>query len=718
MKKLIALNILQLLVGLNICYSQSLRNDGVILKNGQPFFPIGYYAEGFNTLAEHNYVANTLSAAGFNLMYTENVVLTNDNYSTFLDNCAIKGIYNIINFYDPSVAIDAPMTAFINDFKNKPSIFFWGIADDANNYKANDVIRKHNLAKSLDTKLTYQSFYDGGLKLDSTVGIVDVSAMQSYPIFENGNIDRDWDLFREIVSKCKAQGKASIANLQIYKWEESDTYRWPTAAEADVHAYLAIVAGFKGILFYTFKDYGTNSTIDITQTALWNTTKQFAGEVLNPSFQKALLNGIHTESGAANDTQLYYGKWLLNGEEYIVAVNAKNTSASISIPVAGDSGVSLFPNRAHTLFLSGGNLMGTMDAMQIQIYKVTDSSDGGNSGTGNVILEKWSGISGTAVSDIPVITLPTSTYTLTKVEIPPNSDNNYGVRIRGYILPTTTGNYTFYVAGDDNTDLFLSTNNLPENKSRIAYHTDWTNYRQWDKFTTQQSASISLEVGGRYYFEALMKQGEGNDNMSIGWKGPNIDTITIISSTNIEKYIEVLPVNIINFTGKLTNIGNQINWATTNEINNNYFELERKEGNSNEFAKIATIKGAGTTQIKQLYSYLDKNNNLNTCYYRLKQFDFDGKFSYSKTIAIQSNLKDEVSFYPNPFKDEINVVVSDDLKPGTIVSLYNVLGNNCIIPFTRSRNSIKLKTNNLPIGSYVLSIISGQTIYTKIVIKH
>ena len=69
----------------------------------------------------------------------------------------------------------------------------------------------------------------------------------------------------------------------------------------------------------------------------------------------------------------------------------------------------------------------------------------------------------------------------------------YGTRMRGYITAPVTGNYTFWIASDDNSELWLSSlNDNPANKVRIGWVSGWTDSRQWDKFSTQKSAAVPL----------------------------------------------------------------------------------------------------------------------------------------------------------------------------------------------------------------------------------
>ena len=74
----------------------------------------------------------------------------------------------------------------------------------------------------------------------------------------------------------------------------------------------------------------------------------------------------------------------------------------------------------------------------------------------------------------------------------------------GYICPPSTGNYIFWIASDASAELWLSTTGSPANKVKIAYNTSSTNSRQWTKYATQKSVSISLTTG--QLCEALMKE--------------------------------------------------------------------------------------------------------------------------------------------------------------------------------------------------------------------
>lgn len=140
--------------------------------------------------------------------------------------------------------------------------------------------------------------------------------------------------------------------------------------------------------------------------------------------------------------------------------------------------------------------------------------------TGNVVRETWTGISGKTVTSIPVSQPPTQTSLLTSLEIPTNEGSNFGDRIRGTITAPTSGVYTFWIAGDDQSYLYLSSNASEAGKTRIAYIDNYTGSRQWTKYSTQKSAAISLTAGQEYYFEVLHKQATGNSSVAVGWAKP------------------------------------------------------------------------------------------------------------------------------------------------------------------------------------------------------
>lgn len=154
-------------------------------------------------------------------------------------------------------------------------------------------------------------------------------------------------------------------------------------------------------------------------------------------------------------------------------------------------------------------------------------------GEGGITLERWNNISGWAVSDIPTHLAPSTVQEITNFEVPTNAGDNYGVRVRGYLTAPTTGSYRFWIAGDDQASLYLGSNESAATKQQIAYHTGYTEPREWTKYPTQESSDRYLVAGNRYYIEALMKEGSQGDNLAVAWIQPGqqwIDSAQVIPS--------------------------------------------------------------------------------------------------------------------------------------------------------------------------------------------
>ena len=145
-------------------------------------------------------------------------------------------------------------------------------------------------------------------------------------------------------------------------------------------------------------------------------------------------------------------------------------------------------------------------------------------GSGTITAEGYPNTAGGMVSDLnknpSFPNHPLVIQSLHSFEYGPNLGDQYGARVRGYICAPLTGNYTFYIAGDDQAGLWLSTDDDPANKKLIAYNEAWVNPNDWYKFATQKSAPIKLVKGGRYYIESLHKEYVGPDHLSVAWELP------------------------------------------------------------------------------------------------------------------------------------------------------------------------------------------------------
>jgi hypothetical protein len=111
-----------------------------------------------------------------------------------------------------------------------------------------------------------------------------------------------------------------------------------------------------------------------------------------------------------------------------------------------------------------------------------------------------------------------ATFYRTNSTSPSNVGDNYGLRLWGFFIPPTNGNYTFYVRSDDESDVYLSPDANPENKTLVASQTG--SGRPYDSHDGHPrfSTMTGLVAGQMYYFEALLKEGGGEDYLTVVFK--------------------------------------------------------------------------------------------------------------------------------------------------------------------------------------------------------
>ena len=149
------------------------------------------------------------------------------------------------------------------------------------------------------------------------------------------------------------------------------------------------------------------------------------------------------------------------------------------------------------------------------------------SGTGSIRREWWTGLPGTTLADLtnaPAYpSQPAGTALVSgPLEGPRDWASNYGDRLRGYLHPPVTGNYDFWLAGDDATQFRLSSDEDPLNTQTLLTVAQATGYRGFDDYVAaiQRSQPIALVAGRTYYFEVLRKEGSGGDHISVAWSIP------------------------------------------------------------------------------------------------------------------------------------------------------------------------------------------------------
>jgi Secretion system C-terminal sorting domain len=180
-----------------------------------------------------------------------------------------------------------------------------------------------------------------------------------------------------------------------------------------------------------------------------------------------------------------------------------------------------------------------------------------------------------------------------------------------------------------------------------------------------------------------------------------------------------LPVTLLNFQAQPQGKTNLISWQTASEKDNEGFQIQRSaEGKT--FKNIGFVKGQGTTNEKQSYSFVDEGP-LSISYYRLLQKDFDGKESYSKVVSVVSDSKTHVKIYPNPVADVLNVQINTEKELNTALELYDSAGKMVHTENFNTQkgdNQMSFSTKQLARGFYTLKIKQGdEVVVEKVMIQ-
>jgi autotransporter-associated beta strand protein len=207
--------------------------------------------------------------------------------------------------------------------------------------------------------------------------------------------------------------------------------------------------------------------------------------------------------------------------------------------------------------------------------------------------------SGTAVSDLTSNAKypgrPDALVALSSFASPVNVADNYGSRIRGYVSPALDGDYRFFIASDDSSQLKLSTGTNPANAVVIASVSGATGTSEWNKYPSQTSpVRTGLLAGQRYYIETLQKEGGGDDHVIVAWTGPGIVGTNVIAGSFLTPVDINLPPQFTNQTLTVFNtVGNNRVIGSVNAADSPLDTLSFKivAGNTNNTFAVAPDTG-------------------------------------------------------------------------------------------------------------------------------
>jgi hypothetical protein len=260
--------------------------------------------------------------------------------------------------------------------------------------------------------------------------------------------------------------------------------------------------------------------------------------------------------------------------------------------------------------------------------------------------------------------------------------------------------------------------NLPSNIGGGAFRFPNTNryvYILWAKTQSDYSEDVfaSYSFPASFGISSLEKRewfySQNNAGSSIS---PN--NISLTGSPIYLATAFVIPIELVDFTGKRVNHISQLTWQTATELNTANFEIERSE-DGQTFTNIGQVKAKGNSSVAQFYTFSDDKSVNGTVYYRLKANDLDGKFTYSKVVALSDKSDEKARVFPNPFGKKLQVQLYNSTD-NFDVTLTDISGRTVMHEVVQ--NSIEWTTDQLPSGIYFLKIAGKGSVETKKLVKY
>ncbi len=171
-----------------------------------------------------------------------------------------------------------------------------------------------------------------------------------------------------------------------------------------------------------------------------------------------------------------------------------------------------------------------------------------------------------------------------------------------------------------------------------------------------------------------------------------------------------LPVSLTSFTAAKTNDEKvNLKWTTSSEINSHYFIVE-KSSNGLDFSELDNIKSAGNSSKVNQYTTTDNKPFNGVNYYRLKQVDMDGSYTYSNVVAINFayQVHSSISIFPIPAKEELTISFKDNNQSFASIEIIDILGKKMFhegLKFESQNSSYTVNISSLTDGIYFFSIL-------------
>lgn len=358
--------------------------------------------------------------------------------------------------------------------------------------------------------------------------------------------------------------------------------------------------------------------------------------------------------------------------------------------------------------LKNGAYLVNIDDSVFGYYNAWQPTVGGPAIAGNNASIKW---------EIKFVTASGDKYTFPNMDMTAIDIDGDNVKVKEYIK--VKGHSTFQIPVV--TLMQLSTSTDDDNAVVLNGQGPLINRLDID------TMAMDVRVGYKFINKDKIEVTTGQVVEDNGYTGP---TAQDRLNSLYFKYmipLTVLPVTYRTFTATASDRTSILNWITEIEQGNDHFEVERSFDQAS-YRTIGIVLGAqSVTSLGKQYSFKDQSAELKgqaIAYYRLKQVDADGRFTYSavKMVRFESESKTKVQVSPNPYMDKLNVNFMSETNGKGEVRMIRTSGQVVArIPqdVTKGFNNFQLSNlNSLSAGMYIIEInVDGKVIDRQKVVK-
>lgn len=150
----------------------------------------------------------------------------------------------------------------------------------------------------------------------------------------------------------------------------------------------------------------------------------------------------------------------------------------------------------------------------------------------------------------------------------------------------------------------------------------------------------------------------------------------------------------------------KLDWSTLQEQNNTDFIIERSI-DQKTWSAIGSVKSAGNSSSRSLYSFNDNNPATGNNSYRIRQVDVDGRTAFSEIVRVNNQVKKNISVFPNPVTGSTQVFSKTTFTPGQSIQLIDARGTRIKTILTTGGNSMQVDMSSLVKGLYLLQVVEN-----------